>query len=123
MGRDEVNGFENVLEDVLGDEVVEVHPDPAGLDTLAAAGDLALELVGAFEVDAQQRVEPAPAGGNARSTRRRGPRTPPPPPSSVDDLSPQQATTMMKGKHRIDRLQSPRLNVSQPDAIRGDLCA
>ena len=56
MISDEDDGRHDVLEHCLGDEVVEVHAHPAGLDALAAVGDLALELVGSVEVDAEQPV-------------------------------------------------------------------
>jgi len=46
----------DVLEHLVADEVVEVDPHPAGLDALAAAGDLALELVAGLEIDPQQPV-------------------------------------------------------------------
>ena len=42
---DQVNCVDDVAEGVLADEVVEVHPGPAGLDALAAVQDLLLELV------------------------------------------------------------------------------
>ncbi len=54
--RHEVDRVEDELEHRLADEVVEVDPDPAGLDALAAAGDLALELVRGLEVDPEQAV-------------------------------------------------------------------
>ena len=58
----------NVLEDRLAHEVVEVDPHPAGLDALAAAGDLALELVGPLEVDAEQPVAVRAGAGAAAAT-------------------------------------------------------
>jgi len=61
---DEGHGLHDVAEDLLGHEVVEVHPHPAGLDALAAVGDLALELVAALEVDAEQ---PVAVGAGARA--------------------------------------------------------
>ena len=65
--RHEGDGADDVLEHLLGDEVVEVDPHPAGLDALAAGGDLALVLVGALDVDAEQ---PVAVGARRRSTRR-----------------------------------------------------
>src|SRR5690348_3540258 len=50
--------------DDVGDEVVEVDADPARLDALAPAGDLARELVRALEVDAEQVVA---VGAGARA--------------------------------------------------------
>src|ERR1035438_8461270 len=50
------DGFDDVGEHSLGDEVVEAHPGPAGLDALAPMGDLAVELTRAVQVDAQQPV-------------------------------------------------------------------
>jgi len=37
--------LDDIVEDGLGDEVVQADADPAGLDALASQGDLALELV------------------------------------------------------------------------------
>ena len=51
---DEGHRLDDVAEDGLADEVVEVDPDPAGLDALAPRSDLALELVAAFQVDPEQ---------------------------------------------------------------------
>ena len=64
VARDEAHGLHDVVGDGVGEEVVEVHPHPAGLDALAAAGDLALELVRALEVDAEQ---PVAVGAGARA--------------------------------------------------------
>ena len=65
LARHQVDRVEDEGEDRLADEVVEVDPHPAGLDPLAAAGDLALELVRALEVDAQQPVAVRPGAGAA----------------------------------------------------------
>ncbi len=56
VAGDQAHRLDEVVGDGVGDEVVEVDPHPARLDALAAAGDLALELVGALEVDAEQPV-------------------------------------------------------------------
>ena len=64
MLGDQLDGAHDVLEHRIADEVVEADPHPAGLDALAAAGDLALELVRALEVDAEQSV---PVGPGARA--------------------------------------------------------
>ena len=56
IGRDQVHGREDEFEHGIADEVVEVHPDPARLDPLAPALDLALELAGRFEVDPEQAM-------------------------------------------------------------------
>src|SRR5262245_59872147 len=53
---DQRNGANDVVEHCLTDEIVEVHADPAGLDALAPAGDLALERVGRLDVDAEQSM-------------------------------------------------------------------
>ena len=60
----EPDRLDDVVGDDVGDEVVEVDAYPAGLDALAAAPDLALELVGALEVDAEQVVA---VGAGARA--------------------------------------------------------
>ena len=60
-----VDGAEQEVEDVLGDEVVEVDPHPAGLDALVALEDLALELARGVEVDAQQPVTVRPGARTA----------------------------------------------------------
>src|SRR6478609_8603854 len=60
----EPDRLDDVVGDDVGDEVVEVDAHPAGLDSLAAASDLALELVGALEVDAEQVVA---VGAGART--------------------------------------------------------
>ena len=61
----EVDRLDDVLEDGLGDEVVERDARPAGLDALApATHDLALVLVRALEVDAEQ---PVAVGAGARA--------------------------------------------------------
>jgi hypothetical protein len=65
---DEPDGLDDVGARRVADEVVEVDPHPAGLDALAAAGDLGLELVGAVEVDAEQ---PVPVGTGARAAAAR----------------------------------------------------
>ena len=51
-----MNGIENVVEDGFGDEVVEVDPHPAGLDSFTASGDLPLELDGRVEVDVEEAM-------------------------------------------------------------------
>ena len=56
LGGDEIDRLEDELEDGLADEEVEVHTNPARLDTFAAPGDLAFELVRALDVDAEQPV-------------------------------------------------------------------
>ena len=66
LARDEVDRVEDEREHRLADEVVEVHPDPAGLDPLAAAGDLALELVAS-----SRGRSPAGGGRTARRTSSR----------------------------------------------------
>ena len=68
VARHEVHRVEDELEDRLADEVVEVHPDPARLDPLAAAGDLALELVRRLEVDPEEPVA-VRAGARAAAPR------------------------------------------------------
>ena len=73
VGGHEVHGVEEELEHRLADEVVEVDPHPAGLDALAAAGDLALELVRGLEVDA--RAAGARTGPRTSSRRATGCRT------------------------------------------------
>ena len=45
VSGDEGHGIDDVAGDDVGDEVIEVHSHPAGLDALAALGDLALECV------------------------------------------------------------------------------
>src|SRR5258706_10679954 len=51
LRRNEVDGIQDVVEDRLGDEVVEIDPDPAGLDAFATQGCLALELTGRLDVE------------------------------------------------------------------------
>ena len=53
--RCEVHCLNEVLEDGLGDEVVEVDACPAGLDALAAVADFPLELVGSLDIDPKSR--------------------------------------------------------------------
>ena len=65
---DDLDRLEDVVEDRLADEVVEVDADPAGLDALAAARDLALELVRRLDVDAEQAVA-VRAGARAAAAR------------------------------------------------------
>ena len=50
LGAGGADGVEDVGEHRLGEEVVEVHPHPAGLDPLAAAADLPLELAAPLEL-------------------------------------------------------------------------
>ena len=64
FGGDEIDRVEDELEDGLADEVVEVHPNPTGLDPFAAPGDLAFELVRALDVDAEQ---PMPVRASTRA--------------------------------------------------------
>src|SRR4029078_10896992 len=64
VAGDQADRLDDVVGDRVGQEVVEVHPYPAGLDPLAATGDLALELVAAFDVDAEQ---PVTVGAGART--------------------------------------------------------
>ena len=59
---------DDVVEHGLADEVVEVHPDPARLDPLAAARDLALEPVRGLDVDPEQPVAVRP-GARAAAAR------------------------------------------------------
>src|SRR4029077_14788761 len=56
------------FEDGLRDEVVEVDAHPARLDALAAAVDLALELVRPLDVDAEQ-AGAVGAGAGAAAAR------------------------------------------------------
>ena len=58
--------LDHVVEHGLGDEVVEVDPDPARLDALAAVRDLALELVRPLQVDAEQPVPVRPPAARHR---------------------------------------------------------
>ncbi len=60
LGRDEVHRVDDVVDHRRTHEVVEVDPHPAGLDPLAAGGDLLLELVRALDVDAEQPVAVRP---------------------------------------------------------------
>ena len=60
LARDERDGSHEEVEHGLADEVVEVDPDPAGLDALAAARDLALERVRGLDVDAEQPMAVRP---------------------------------------------------------------
>ena len=64
---DQVHRIDDVVERLLVDEVVEVDTDPAGLDALAASIDLALELMRAVEIDAQQPM-PVRTGARAAAT-------------------------------------------------------
>ncbi len=64
VAREHQHGLDEVVDDPVVDEVVEVHPHPAGLDALAAAGDLPFELVRTLEVDVQQ---PVAVGAGART--------------------------------------------------------
>lgn len=50
---DQFDRLHDVGENRFGDEVVEVDPHPPGFDAFASPGDLGLELVGEFHVDAQ----------------------------------------------------------------------
>ena len=63
-----VTARDDVVEHSLADEVVEVHPDPAGLDALATAGDLALERMGRLDVDPEQAMAVRP-GTRAAAAR------------------------------------------------------
>src|SRR5215475_107568 len=65
--RHEVHRSNDVAKDLLGDEVVEAHPDPAGLDPLTAMRDFALELVRTVKIDPQQPVAIRP-GARAPAT-------------------------------------------------------
>ena len=56
LARHERDRPHEEVEHRLADEVVEVHAHPAGLDALAPARDLALELVRALDVDAEQSM-------------------------------------------------------------------
>ncbi len=62
---DEANGIDDVVEGLVVDEVVEIDPDPAGLDALTAAGDLSFEGMRTVEVDPE---EPVAVGSGARTT-------------------------------------------------------
>ena len=66
--RDQLDGRDDVREHGLGDEVVEVHADPARLDPLAAPRDLGAQLLGLIEVDPQQTV-PVRSGARAPAAR------------------------------------------------------
>ena len=57
----QVDGLDDVLEDGLRDEVVEVHAHPARLDALAAAVDLARELVRPLDSMPSNRCPYGPA--------------------------------------------------------------
>src|SRR5712692_5800148 len=65
VSGDEVHRLEDEIEHRLRDEVVEVDPDPPRLDPLAAAIDLALELVRLVQVDPQQPVPVRPCARTA----------------------------------------------------------
>ena len=54
--RDQVDSRHDLPEHDLGNDQVEVDPDPARSDSLAALCDLTAELVALFEVDAQQSM-------------------------------------------------------------------
>ena len=61
----EMHSGDEVVKDRLGDEVVEVDPGPARLDTFAALTDLALEFVRPVHVDAEQPVTVGTCAGAA----------------------------------------------------------
>ena len=69
VSGDEPDCLDEVGEDRLGDEVVEVDADPARFDALAAVGDLAFELMGTVQVDAQQAMS---VGARARAAATSG---------------------------------------------------
>ena len=71
--RDQVDRVEDELELRLRQEVVEVDAHPARLDALAAAHDLALELLAGLDVDAEQAM--AVRARRSRSRRATGCRT------------------------------------------------
>src|SRR3954464_9247775 len=66
--RDDLDGLQQVVEDRFADEVVEVDPNPAGLDALAPACDLTFELVRGVQIDSQQPV-PVGTGAGAAAAR------------------------------------------------------
>src|SRR5690606_13019460 len=61
---DQVRRFDQVLELLLGDEVVEVDPHPARLDNFTASGDLLLEPGAGGGVDTEKAV-PVRTGARA----------------------------------------------------------
>ena len=54
--RHEIHRIQDEGEHRLGQEIREVHADPAGLDALAPEGDLLLELARRGDVDAEQAM-------------------------------------------------------------------
>ncbi len=68
LARHELDSLQHVGERRLADEVVEVHPHPAGLDAFAAGVDRRVEALAARQVDAQQPV-PVGAGAGAAAPR------------------------------------------------------
>ena len=56
MISDHRDGLDYVLEDVLTDEVIEVHSHPAGLNSLATVADFAFELMASLKVNSKESV-------------------------------------------------------------------
>jgi hypothetical protein len=63
IASDQANRFDDVVEDLVGDEVVEVHPHPAGLDAFTTSGDLRFELVRALQIDVEQPMSARAGAG------------------------------------------------------------
>ena len=59
--RHEPHGLHDAGGDRLGDEVVEAHPGPAGLDALTTVSDFAVDLVRAVQVCRFSRCPKEPA--------------------------------------------------------------
>ena len=49
----QVNRLDDVVEDLLRDEVIEIHPRPPRLDALAAAKHFFLEGMGGGDIDSE----------------------------------------------------------------------